>query len=216
MATEQSVPYSFSKSQRAVLAARELHRFQVATRRRQHLPTRDLTQLPRWRRTADALAGAEFGVSPELVRRATKLEQGRSDLADQVVAGNLTLSEALKRATVERSACVFRAHCEYQLPSVQLRKRGGATVGKRGQPFRRESIWVHRSFEVDLGPQALDYSTEQLGRFAGRFVFFAMKIEGFPVKTRTWTPTAKDLELLRGSKHLVLGFDGAIRERRSA
>ena len=163
------------------------------------------------------MAGAAFGVSPELVRRAAKLEHRRTDLAEQVLTGELALSEARRLAAAsdpddhgaKRSACVVRFHLEYQLPSTKWRWRGP----KR---YLRESKWIHRSFELDLGAEALDYTEQRMGRVVGRFMTLALSIEGYPIKTRTWTPTAKDLELIRGTERLDLCRDGSIRIRTCA
>jgi hypothetical protein len=203
MAVEQSAPYSLSKSRRACLAALELPRFQAEARHRELSGRSDPTQqkVPRWRRTAEAQAGAAFGVSAELVRRARRLQERRSKLFNRVLAGQLPLREAEDKAApdavgddvAERLKPVY-VNITMELETTKGRK------GRLNWPFTLTSEALERTprqlmetiggklvrqLVVNGLPQEL---ATMWAKAACRQAVEIITYEGWPSRSRSWEP----------------------------
>jgi ParB-like chromosome segregation protein Spo0J len=67
----------------------------------------------------------------------------------------------------------FRVDAEYQLPSTRTRTRGLMT-------YSREAEWVPRHWDINLGPEALDYTPRQVVEAVGQKWLRKLTYEGWP------------------------------------
>jgi ParB-like nuclease domain len=75
----------------------------------------------------------------------------------------------------------FKLEVSYQLPSSKTRVRGMKT-------YSRESENVTRHWTLNLGPEALEYSSMQVAQAVGKFLVRTLAYEGWPAQENFSTP----------------------------